>query len=151
MAYVYTPYENQNQIIVSQDADGKMLTFKHKGYRYLRFYCEAKNKVDRGFFHLSRFELYPLVAMPEEAEAIKLMNDAYDKYSTEETNYQMLLGDGPGLYGEAEFNAFDDAVNALTDETVTTVAEAQARVDAAEAALQALIDSRNLEYSIESG
>lgn len=149
LAYVETPYGSEGEVIVSA-------TFKHRGYRYLRFYAEQTQTTagavdNRVYFHVARFELYPLMAMSEADEAIMLMNDAYKKYDVELLKYQLRLGDGPGMYSEEAFDAFSDAVEALTDEEVETVAEAQVRIDAAEAAMQALIESRNLEYSIPSG
>ena len=57
LLFAYTPYMDNTETINSQP-------FAHKGYKYLRFYSEeqqGEKHWNRGFFHISRFQIYPVV------------------------------------------------------------------------------------------
>ncbi len=57
LLFAYTPYTDNTKTINSQP-------FAHKGYKYLRFYSEeqqGEKHWNRGFFHISRFQIYPVV------------------------------------------------------------------------------------------
>lgn len=144
LAYIETPFGSTSETLDSP-------AFPHKGYKYLRFYSEKQYPSSRGYFHLSRFQLYPALEKAEEDAALEMLSFAYDKYSEPVEIYRYLTGEEPGMYGQDEFDDFEAAVEALLDENVYTKAAAQALIDAADAAYEALIASRNLNYSIPSG
>ena len=50
---VETPYSSNTEELTSEP-------FDPKGYRYLRFYSEEQYPNSRGYFHLSRFQLFPV-------------------------------------------------------------------------------------------
>lgn len=130
--------------------------FDPQGFKYLRFYADATESFSGGehnatFWHIAEFQLYPWVKKSEKDVVFAILNEAYDKYTEELPKYELCTGDAPGLYDEAAYNAFFEAVEALLDETVETKDAAHALIDDAEAKFQALKDSRNMEYSIESG
>ena len=145
LATIETPFSNNSETLTSD-------AFQHKGYRYLRFYSAEQHPSTRGYFHLARFQMFPAVEKDEVEAAIELLNWGYNKYSAELANYEFCTGDAPGMYNEDLFFEFSEAVDMLSDEdNALTRAAAQALIDDAEAKLQALIASRNMEYSIPSG
>ncbi len=148
LATIDTPLGSNTETLTSD-------AFDHKGYRYLRFYsAEQKGSSygSRGYFHLSRFQLFPAVEKAEADAATEMLTQAYDKYSEELAKYELCLGDTPGRYNEDLFYELSAAVDGLLDEGVALTKEAaQALIDDVEAKFQALKDSRNMEYSIESG
>ena len=132
------------------------LPFDPQGYKYLRFYADATESYSGGehnatFWHLGEIQLFPWVQKTEEDIVFAILNEAYDKYSAELANYEMLTGEGPGLYSDDAYNDFYEAVEALLDEDVQTRDAAHALIDDVVAKLEALKESRNMEYSIESG
>ena len=147
LAFVETPFASNSETLDSP-------AFKHMGYKYLRFYSEEQTGASygtRGYFHLSRFQLCPALTKGEEQAALEMLEYAYDKYSPDVEVYRYLTGDAPGMYNKDLFDVFEAATDALLDENVYTKAEAQALIDAVDAAYEALLASRNMTYSIESG
>lgn len=152
LAFIETPFSSNTETLTSD-------AFNPKGYQYLRFYSEAtvntSNGTDnRGYFHLARFQLYPALVKPIFDQAIDMMNAAYDRLSPEEFKYP--TGTGPGMYDQAALDAFTEALTALTEEGPIMAAEdplalAEQLIAEAEAKLQALKETRNLDYSLPTG
>ena len=152
LAFIETPFSSNSETLTSDP-------FNPKGYQYLRFYSEATVNVNnvannRGYFHLARFQLYPALVKPIFDQAIELMNAAYDRLSVEEFKYP--TGTGPGMYDQAALDAFVEALTALTEEDAIMAAEdplalAEQIIAEAEAKLQALKETRNLDYSLPTG
>ncbi len=149
LAYFYTPYSNNTETLQSG-------AFDAKGYQYLRFYSEnqAGDNGARGYFHMTRFQLYPALVKGEFEQAIEVMNNAYDRLGAQQYNFP--IGAGPGMYDEDAYNAFMEALDQLTNEKIILSAEdplaaAEQMVADAEAKLEALKETRNLDYSIPTG
>ncbi len=71
LARISTPYTSNTETIKSDN-------FNPKGYKYLRFYSEAQsgeNFGSRGYFHLSRFQLYPAKAISSYEAALLAIED----------------------------------------------------------------------------
>ena len=70
LAHITTPFTNNTETLKSDK-------FNPKGYRYLRFYSEAQSGEvgSRGYFHLSRFQLYPAKAISSYEAALLAIED----------------------------------------------------------------------------
>lgn len=151
LAYILTPFSSKTETLTSTP-------FNPSHYQYLRFYSEQQTGSSygsRGYFHLSRFQLYPLRPIPEYEAAMKMISDAFDKY------YEMYdifpTGFEPGQYGEEEVAYFQEMVLTLdvdymSDEEreALTKAKAQEMIDAVEAAYQAVLASK-VTFGLTSG
>ena len=143
IAYIVTPFSSNTETLVSEP-------FNPIGYKYLRFYSEVQTGSSYGsrvYFHLARFQLYPLKQISDNEAAQKMLMDAFDKY------YEMFdafpTGYEPGQYDEEAVMAFQDAVftldvDEMTDEEIAALTKesAQALIDAVEAAYQAVLASK---------
>ena len=151
LAYILTPYGNNTATLTSTP-------FNPSHYQYLRFYSEQQtgaNYGSRGYFHLSRFQLYPLRPIPEYEAAMKMISDAFDKY------YEMYdifpTGFEPGQYDEEAVAYFQEMVLTLDvdympdeEREALTKAKAQEMIDAVEAAYQAVLASK-VTFGLTSG
>lgn len=101
LAYILTPFGSQTETLISTP-------FSPGHYKYLRFYSEAQTGGggygSRGYFHVGRFQLYPLKSLEELEAAKNMLMDAFDKYFAMYDSYP--AGTDPGQYGENELNAF---------------------------------------------
>ncbi len=140
LAYIVTPFGNNTETLVSEP-------FNPIGYKYLRFYSEVQYPSSRVYFHLARFQLYPLKQISDNEAAQKMLIEAFDKY------YEMFdafpTGYEPGQYDEEAVMAFQDAVftldiDEMTDDEIAALTKesAQALIDAVEAAYQAVLASK---------
>ena len=153
LAYVLTPFHNNTEELTSTP-------FAPSGYKYLRFYSEAQegsnaNNFNRGYFHLSRFNIYPLKSVPENEVAQAMLSEAYDKYiglvGTLEPGVE------PGQYDEAAVMAFEEAVDGLDPDNLSddeynnlTKDKAQEMIDAVEALYQAALATK-VTFGLASG
>ena len=123
-------------------------------FKYLRFYSEEEKGSSygtRGYFHAAEFQLYPVVKLSDDDIIINMLYDAYMLYEPELIKHP--AGDTPGRYPADKVDAFKAAINKLdTDnsEVPATVEDAQALIDACEAALADLNESK-IPFSLESG
>lgn len=140
-----SPYTSSDETLTSN-------AFDPKDYQYLRFYAEATS-TNRGFFHLSRFNLYPIFDLDLEEKIINKMGDAFKKYSAVVIQYP--AGDTPGRYPKNLVDAFKAAIKALDADVVETLPasleEVDALVQAAEDALTALQEATPVPFSLETG
>ncbi len=151
LAYILTPFSSNTETIISTP-------FNPDGYQYLRFYSEQQTGSSygsRGYFHLSRFQLYPVKAITDSEAAIMMLQDAFEKYYAMFDSFP--AGVEPGQYGEEEVLAFQDLVLTLdidymTDEELAalTKEKAQEMIDAVEAAYQAVLASK-ITFGLVSG
>lgn len=143
IAYIITPFSSNTETLVSEP-------FNPIGYKYLRFYSEVQTGSSYGsrvYFHLSRFQLYPLKQISENDAAQKMLLDAFDKYYAMYDSFP--TGYEPGQYDEEAVMAFQDLVftldlDEMTDEEIAALTKesAQALIDAVEAAYQAVLASK---------
>ena len=152
LAYILTPFGSQTETLISTP-------FSPAHYKYLRFYSEAQTGGggygSRGYFHVGRFQLYPLKSLEELEAAKNMLMDAFDKYFPMYDSYPP--GTEPGQYGEDEGAAFQNAIfgldfDGLSDEARRNLTKesAQALIDACEAAYQAMLASK-VPYILASG
>ena len=157
LAYVLTPYGNNTEELTSTP-------FNPIGFKYLRFYIEnttgtGKND-SRGYGHLSRFQLYPIVQVEEWEAARKMLEDAFMKYLVYAEDGYFPIGSQPGQYGETEVLKFQDAVEAInvyieqmSEEELKeqlNKAKAEELVNACEEAYQAVLATK-VTFSLASG
>ena len=157
LAYIETPFSSTSETLMSDK-------FDPQHYKYLRFYSEAQrgnnaNNYDRGYFHLSRFQLYPVKLVPEWEAAYNMLSDAFNKYVVYAEPDYFPIGTQPGQYGEAEVIALQDAVEAinayleeLPQEEIEklTKAKAEELIKACEDAYQAVLATK-VTFSLPSG
>lgn len=150
LAYILTPLGQTNETIISKP-------FTTGGYKYLRFYSEnqAGDNGARGYFHMARFQLYPLKTVDEVDAAQQMLSDAFEKYSAYYDSFP--VGTSAGEYGEEEVEAFQALVNTLdidmmdpAEADALTKEKAQEMIDAVEAAYQAVLASK-VTFALESG
>ena len=152
LAYILTPFGSQTETLISTP-------FSPAHYKYLRFYSEAQTGGggygSRGYFHVGRFQLYPLKSLEELEAAKNMLMDAFDKYFPMYDSYPP--GTEPGQYGEDEVAAFQNAIfgldfDGLSDEARRNLTKesAQGLIDACEAAYQAMLASK-VPYILASG
>lgn len=147
LAYILTPLGSVTETLTSTP-------FNPSHYQYLRFYADATS-TNRGYFHLSRFQLYPLRPVPEYEAAMNMLSDAFDKYYS---MYDIFpTGFEPGQYGEEEVAYFQEMVLTLDADFMSdeerealTKAKAQELIDAVEAAYQAVLASK-VTFGLTSG
>lgn len=118
LAYVETPFASNTETLMSTP-------FKRSEYQYLRFYSEeqyGKSYGSRGYFHMSRFNIFPAIEMEDNQAAWIELEAAYNKYQAYETTYEDCLGENPGQYSQEAFDAFKLALDAylLVDPDVDT-------------------------------
>ena len=148
LAYILTPFGSKTETLTSKP-------FDPSHYQYLRFYSEAQYPSNRVYFHLQRFQLYPLRAVPEYEAALNMLSDAFDKYYS---MYDIFpTGFEPGQYGEEEVAYFQEMVLTLDADFMSdeerealTKAKAQEMIDAVEAAYQAVLASK-VTFGLTSG
>lgn len=140
IAYILTPFSSTTETLVSEP-------FNPIGYKYLRFYSEHQHPSDHVYFHLSRFQLYPLKQISDNEAAQKMLMDAFDKYYAMFDSFP--TGFEPGQYDEEAVTTFQDLVFTLdidekTDDELASLTkeQAQALIDAVEAAYQAVLASK---------
>ena len=140
IAYILTPFSSTTETLVSEP-------FNPIGYKYLRFYSEHQYPSDRVYFHLSRFQLYPLKQMSDNEAAQKMLLDAFEKYYAMYDSFP--TGFEPGQYDEEAVTTFQDLVftldiDEMTDDELASLTkeQAQALIDAVEAAYQAVLASK---------
>ena len=109
LAEVSTPLGANNETLTST-------AFDPKGYKYLRFYCEATKGVSQSnlvFFHLSEFQLYPTVKLSEIEAAARELEAIYMQYQKYYDNADYFpVGEKPGDFSEDAVTAFRDAYEA---------------------------------------
>lgn len=118
LAYIETPFASNTETLMSTP-------FKRSEYQYLRFYSEeqyGKSYGSRGYFHMSRFNIFPAIEMEDNQAAWIELEAAYNKYQAYETTYEDCLGENPGQYSQEAFDAFKLALDAylLVDPDVDT-------------------------------
>lgn len=106
LAYVETPFASNTETLMSTP-------FKRSEYQYLRFYSEeqsGKSYGSRGYFHMSRFNIFPAIKMEDNQAAWMELEAAYSKYQPYQDTYMDCLGENPGQYSQ---QAYDDFLLAL--------------------------------------
>ena len=106
LAYVETPFASNTETLMSTP-------FKRSEYQYLRFYSEeqyGKSYGSRGYFHMSRFNIFPAIEMEDNQAAWMELEAAYSKYQPYQDTYMDCLGENPGQYSQ---QAYDDFLLAL--------------------------------------
>ena len=148
LAYILTPWSSNTETLISK-------AFDPSHYQYLRFYSEAQYPSNRVYFHLKRFQLYPMRAVPEYEAALNMLSDAFDKYYGMYDSFP--TGVEPGQYGEEEVAYFQEMVLTLDADFMSdeerealTKAKAQELIDAVEAAYQAVLASK-VTFGLTSG
>lgn len=102
IAVVETPFTNAQETLTSP-----VLNNENNANR-LRFYCEGPAY----FFHMSEFAVNPCKEVSAEEAALKDLIATYGSYSGYKDTYASMVGDVPGTYGTAEYNAFVAALEA---------------------------------------
>lgn len=140
-----TPFGNNTESLASN-------AFDPKDFKYLRFYNAGTNSGSK-FFHLSRFNLYPVIDLDLEEKIINKMGDAHKKYNA--VIPQFPAGDTPGRYPADKVDAFKAAVAALDADLAetlpATLEDVDALIQAAEDALTTLKDTPVVPFSLETG
>lgn len=106
LAYVETPFASNTETLMSTP-------FKRSEYQYLRFYSEEQYGASygsRGYFHMSRFNIFPAIEMEDNQAAWIELEAAYTKYQPYQDTYMDCLGENPGQYSQ---QAYDDFLLAL--------------------------------------
>ena len=131
LAIIETPFTNNTETLTSDK-------FNPKGYQFLRFYSEEQYPSSRTYFHLSRFQLYPIVPLSEFDVYERELREVLDKYYN---YYDMFdVGTAPGQYGEAEVDAFYAALDA-GDELGNYTPGNEPSVEEMKVAIQAILDT----------
>ena len=111
LAYIETPFASNTETLMSTP-------FKRSEYQYLRFYSEEQYGASygsRGYFHMSRFNIFPAIEMEDNQAAWIELEAAYNKYQAYETTYEDCLGENPGQYSQEAYDAFKLALDAYLD------------------------------------
>ncbi|MBP5770625.1 MAG: leucine-rich repeat protein [Bacteroidaceae bacterium] len=98
---IQTPFASSGETI---DA---MPPFSTKGYQFLRFYSEEQHPSTRGYFHLSEFQLYPVVEEGEWNTAFSNLLAVYNEYKSFDFSN---IGSYPGQYDVDAVSAFASAL-----------------------------------------
>ena len=155
---IETPFTSNTETLMST-------VFKRGEFQYLRFYGEEMYSSDgygsRGYFHMSRFNIFPAVKMDELAQAWKDVDETYAKYQVYQDAFDDRTGTDPGDYSEEAVQAFLDALDGYSAlPTAATVEEIYAVRDAIIATYEAIaptkvsFTAKNLEngyYRIKAG
>lgn len=126
IAVVETPFTSAQETLTSPVLNNT------NGANRLRFYCEGPAY----FFHMSEFAVNPCKEVPAEEAALKDLIATYGSYSGYKDTYASMVGDVPGTYGTAEYNAFvaalDATMSAIDGENAGTLSAAELRQLAAD-------------------
>jgi len=159
IAFVETPFGSRTEALMSQP-------FERGEYTYLRFYSEKQYSDGggygaRGYFHISEFNIFPVVKLDELEQAWKDLDETADKYDDYQDAFEGRTGTDPGDYSEEAVQAFLDALGAYSSmPTAPTVEEIYAVRDAIIATYEAIeptkvpFTAKNLEngyYRIKAG
>ena len=109
IAYIETPFGDKSETILSA-------TFKRGEYQYLRFYSEEETGASygtRGYFHMSRFNIFPAVKLEALDEALRKMDALYNEYFEHYNDFDDRTGTDPGDYDEATVQAFIDVLDGI--------------------------------------
>lgn len=123
-----TPYGGDNTAIVYE-------VFPHKGFKYIRFYCEDTD-THNGFFHLATFQLFTTVKNDAAGIARQKLLDLYDQVK----GAVYISGDFLGAIDESlvtEFYAALDEAVAQGDNVDATAEQLNALTDRLKAAYEA--------------
>lgn len=157
LAYIITPYSSNTETLTSD-------RFNPGNFKYLRFYSEHQGGpdpayYDRTYFHLARFQLYPVKAIDEWEAAYNMLSEAFNKYVVYAEPDYFPIGHQPGQYGEAEVLKLQEAVETLNvyleempqeELEKLTKAKADELINACEEAYQAVLASK-VTFSLASG
>lgn len=113
-----------------------------KGFTKLRFYHEegtGSGNGSRGYFHAAEFQLYPCVEISDHDAALQDLITVYAQYSVYTGSFE--VGTEPGQYGEAEVEAFEDALNKAAE--MDGPAGEEATAEELRALAQAIVDTYN--------
>ena len=134
---IETPFSSTTETLMST-------VFKRGEFQYLRFYSEQQrgndaNSYDRGYFHMSRFNIFPAEKMDELTQAWKDLDETYIKYQGYQDAFDDRTGTDPGDYSEEAVQAFLDALDGYSSiPTAATVEEIYAVRDAIIATYEAI-------------
>ncbi len=157
LAYIITPYSSNNETLTSDK-------FNPGNFKYLRFYSEHQGGpdpkyYDRTYFHLARFQIYPVKAIDEWEAAYNMLSEAFNKYVVYAEPDYFPIGHQPGQYGEAEVLKLQEAVETLNvyleempqeELEKLTKAKADELIKACEDAYQAVLATK-VTFSLPSG
>ena len=154
---IETPFTNNTETLMSS-------VFKRGEFQYLRFYSEEQygsGYGSRGYFHMSRFNIFPAEKMDELEQAWKELDETYAKYQEYQDAFDDRTGTDPGDYSEEAVQAFLDALDSYSAlPTAATVEEIYAVRDAIIATYEAIaptkvpFTAKNIEngyYRIKAG
>ena len=157
LAEIETPYGSNTETLMST-------VFPRGEFQYLRFYSEEQQGSgygSRGYFHMSRFNIFPAVQLDENEEAWRALDETYAKYQEYQDAFEGRTGTEPGDYSEEAVRAFMDAIDAYSSlPTSATTEEILAVRDAIIATYDAIaptkvpFTAKNLEngyYRIKGG
>ena len=119
IALIETPFSSNTETLLST-------TFKRGEYQYLRFYSEEQygsGYGSRGYFHMSRFNIFPAVKLEETDVAWNKATKLYDDYSAAYDSFYGRTGTDPGDYSEEAVQAFLDAYDAYDNLNNATAAQ----------------------------
>ena len=157
LAYIITPYSSNNETLTSDK-------FNPGNFKYLRFYSEHQGGPDPGYydrtyFHLARFQIYPVKSIDEWEAAYNMLSEAFNKYVVYAEPDYFPIGTQPGQYGEAEVLKLQEAVETLNvyleempqeELEKLTKAKADELINACEEAYQAVLATK-VTFSLASG
>lgn len=157
LAEIETPFASNTETLMST-------VFPRGEFQYLRFYSEEQQGSgygSRGYFHMSRFNIFPAVQLDENEEAWRALDETYAKYQEYQDAFEGRTGTEPGDYSEEAVQAFMDAIDAYSSlPTSATTEEILAVRDAIIATYDAIaptkvpFTAKNLEngyYRIKGG
>ena len=108
---IETPFASNTEVLMST-------VFKRGDFKYLRFYSEQQqggSYGSRGYFHMQRFNIFPVIKMEPIDELRQEAEALYTKYSAYQDNFYERTGDMPGDYSEEAVEAFLNALDAFLD------------------------------------
>ena len=108
---VETPFSNNTEVLMS-------VPFERGEWQYLRFYSEEQKGASygsRGYFHMSRFNIFPVEKMDEVVQAWNEVDKVYDQYDDYYFYYDGRTGTEPGDFSEEAVNAFIAALDSYSD------------------------------------
>ena len=158
LAEIETPFGSATETLMSP-------VFPRGEFQYLRFYGEEMYSSDgygsRGYFHMSRFNIFPAVQLDENEEAWRALDETYDKYKEYQDAFDDRTGTEPGDYSEEAVQAFMDVFEAYsalptsaTTEEILAVRDAFIATFDAIAPTKVPFTAKNLEngyYRIKAG
>ena len=138
IALIETPFSSNRETLLSTP-------FKRGEYQYLRFYSEEQwgaGYGTRGYFHMSRFNIFPAVKLEETDVAWNQAMKLYDDYSAAYDSFYGRTGTDPGDYSEEAVQAFLDAYDAYDNLYDATAAQIFAWCDQLVAAYDAIAPTK---------